>query len=74
MEENPCSICLENLENGNIRGMDCGHIFHANCIGTWTKKSDQCPMCRQYIGTDQTESPVSPILEMLVFLHFVSNI
>jgi len=27
----------------------CNHIYHSNCISTWFKKKNSCPMCRQRI-------------------------
>ena len=68
-----CSICFENIEEGSIYGTPCGHIYHAQCIQDWKVHSTKCPMCRQDTETDQTESPVSPILDALFVLNFFSN-
>lgn len=74
MTKNACSICLDNIEEGNIYGTPCGHVFHAKCISEWTKKHSSCPMCRERIGTYQKESPVSQVLDALLVLNFFSNI
>lgn len=30
-----CCICLETLENGNIKITECRHLFHELCINKW---------------------------------------
>jgi len=27
-EENPCTVCLGELETGSTSKLDCGHIYH----------------------------------------------
>jgi hypothetical protein len=41
MEE--CCICYETLYSGHK--LECGHLFHENCIEQC--KKDVCPLCRQ---------------------------
>lgn len=43
-----CFICLG---NGNKTCIDlyCSHRFHLNCIKTWAKESETCPLCRSFI-------------------------
>ena len=48
--ENKCSICLEsiNLENNTSYKLDCGHIFHTDCIVGWFRtqtSNGRCPLC-----------------------------
>lgn len=48
---NECSICYENIvENKKI--LKCGHIFHKNCIDSWTKINPICPYCRSFLAED----------------------
>ena len=44
-----CAICLEVLENDAIvRGLICGHVFHAVCLDPWLiKRRACCPMCKR---------------------------
>ena len=42
-----CSICLEEISMGaKTILLPCGHMFHSNCILTWLKKNNTCPLCR----------------------------
>ena len=48
-----CSICWENVENVETMAMTkCGvqpHVFHRQCINTWTQTSHTCPNCRAHL-------------------------
>ncbi|XVE85911.1 hypothetical protein DITRI_Ditri17bG0129600 [Diplodiscus trichospermus] len=42
-----CVICLEELKVGSYASqMPCSHMFHSNCIESWLKKKNNCPICR----------------------------
>ena len=42
-----CCICLDEIALGEKSTLlPCGHMFHSNCILTWLKKNNTCPMCR----------------------------
>ncbi|KAK9245858.1 hypothetical protein V1506DRAFT_536839 [Lipomyces tetrasporus] len=43
-----CAICLESLEDeDDVRGLTCGHAFHAACIDPWlTTRRACCPLCK----------------------------
>ena len=48
-----CNICLENFEVGNIlRVLECNHEFHENCIITWLKSNNTCPICRHELESN----------------------
>jgi hypothetical protein len=48
-----CNICLENFEVGNIlRILECNHEFHENCIITWLKSNNTCPICRHELESN----------------------
>ena len=51
MLENPgdsCAICIDTLEDDDdVRGLTCGHAFHASCIDPWlTSRRACCPLCK----------------------------
>ena len=42
-----CTICLETYNQGDlVKTIDCGHMFHQQCIDTWLISSLKCPLCR----------------------------
>ncbi|KAK6460764.1 hypothetical protein DFJ63DRAFT_315426 [Scheffersomyces coipomensis] len=44
-----CAICLEVLEDEDVvRGLICGHVYHAECVDPWLiKRRACCPMCKR---------------------------
>ena len=47
-EPDTCAICVDEFVNGDsIKTLQCGHIFHVNCIDEWLGKySSVCPLCK----------------------------
>lgn len=43
-----CAICIEMLEDDDeVRGLSCGHAFHAGCLDPWlTNRRACCPLCK----------------------------
>jgi hypothetical protein len=43
-----CAICLDTLEDDeDVRGLTCGHAFHASCLDPWlTGRRACCPLCK----------------------------
>lgn len=43
-----CAICIDALEDDDdVRGLTCGHAFHAACIDPWlTTRRACCPLCK----------------------------
>jgi len=42
-----CSVCYTNIKFGDIvRKLNCGHIFHQECVDKWLEEKLSCPLCR----------------------------
>ncbi|OMJ80826.1 hypothetical protein SteCoe_18828 [Stentor coeruleus] len=47
-EDEYCTICLEQFrKNTKIRQLDCGHIFHRECVDLWLRTNQYCCICKQ---------------------------
>ena len=46
-----CSVCMcDYVADEEILTLDCFHSYHAECIESWFKNQDWCPICRTKIG------------------------
>ncbi|CAN1226039.1 E3 ubiquitin-protein ligase RDUF1 [Linum grandiflorum] len=43
-----CTICLEEMGSGEGKAikLDCRHVYHENCLVSWLRASNCCPLCR----------------------------
>ncbi|XP_028902372.1 E3 ubiquitin-protein ligase TTC3 isoform X1 [Ornithorhynchus anatinus] len=48
-DEDPCIICHDELNQGVLCKLECGHQFHKQCIDPWLKEQNTCPTCRKHI-------------------------
>lgn len=59
-----CAICLDTLEDDDdVRGLTCGHAFHAACVDPWlTGRRACCPLCKAdyYIPKPRPEGEQDP--------------
>ena len=59
-----CAICLDNIEDDDdVRGLTCGHAFHASCLDPWlTSRRACCPLCKAdyYVPKPRPEGEVAP--------------
>ena len=46
-ENTECVICLEVFDVGDsITTLPCVHLFHTDCIKSWLKSNNHCPICK----------------------------
>ncbi|RMZ88418.1 hypothetical protein DV736_g4340, partial [Chaetothyriales sp. CBS 134916] len=43
-----CAICIDTIDDDDdVRGLHCGHAFHASCVDPWlTSRRACCPLCK----------------------------
>jgi hypothetical protein len=47
-EEQSCTICLGPLQEGmRVGSLSCHHDFHVDCLKTWLKRKNHCPLCNE---------------------------
>jgi Ring finger domain len=55
-EEPHCSICLCEYEEGDdMVKLPCGHLYHDECISSWTTNHVKCPLCNYDLETSARE-------------------
>ena len=48
-----CVICMEDFKNGDkSTNLPCLHMFHTNCIQSWLKTQNTCPICKFKLTQD----------------------
>lgn len=59
-----CAICLDSLDDDDdVRGLTCGHAFHAACVDPWlTSRRACCPLCKAdyYVPKPRPEGEQDP--------------
>jgi hypothetical protein len=52
-----CSICLCEYEDGErLVRLPCSHVYHDECVSSWTTNHVRCPLCNFDLETATTES------------------
>ena len=50
-EYDSCSICTDIYDKKeDVTVLNCGHIYHPNCIKEWGKYKPNCPICKTDIS------------------------
>lgn len=42
-----CSICLKPMLSKKPVKTECDHVFHLDCINSWKKINNSCPLCKK---------------------------
>ena len=44
-----CLVCLQPLQSDLVTPVNCGHVFHEDCLRDWHNKgnNDNCPICKR---------------------------
>ena len=51
VENLSCTVCLEDEEDRTEAiTLPCNHSFHVNCITSWLRTNNICPLCREDVG------------------------
>eukprot|EP00916_Digyalum_oweni_P017411 GHVL01028493.1.p1 GENE.GHVL01028493.1~~GHVL01028493.1.p1 ORF type:complete len:272 (+),score=22.66 GHVL01028493.1:127-942(+) len=46
----PCPICLMDvIQDDEVRLLNCGHVYHRECIDVWIFRKASCPTCKSVI-------------------------
>ena len=46
-----CIICLDVIDTAKdaVSALNCGHVFHQNCVTTWLQNKNSCPKCKKTV-------------------------
>lgn len=60
-----CAICIDTIEDDDdVRGLTCGHAFHAVCLDPWlTSRRACCPLCKADYYTPKPRPPAPEATE-----------
>ncbi|KAJ0918960.1 putative transcription factor C2H2 family [Helianthus annuus] len=53
-----CAVCKDNVVNNEgkvVKQLECGHMYHGECIVPWLGSRNSCPVCRFELPTDDPE-------------------
>ncbi|CAH1243465.1 TTC3 [Branchiostoma lanceolatum] len=45
-DESDCIICHDVMTPDTVCRLECGHLYHVDCIRKWLKQQSTCPTCR----------------------------
>ncbi|XP_076950264.1 E3 ubiquitin-protein ligase ATL4-like [Bidens hawaiensis] len=52
-----CAVCLSKFHGADLLRLLplCCHAFHAECIDTWLKSNQTCPLCRSSVNPNESD-------------------
>ncbi|XP_071710039.1 E3 ubiquitin-protein ligase CIP8-like [Rutidosis leptorrhynchoides] len=53
-----CAVCKDSVFNNEgkiVKQLECGHMYHGECIVPWLDERNTCPVCRFELPTDDLE-------------------
>jgi hypothetical protein len=60
-EKHECAICIHAFEPADdVLALQCMHLFHRGCVGTWLEQSETCPVCKLAVDPSQLKPPSQP--------------
>ena len=62
-KDDQCAVCFEST----INITSCGHIICEECICSWQKESNSCPVCRHTLDASRVIDDMDEFLPFLVF-------
>lgn len=56
--DDDCIICFQPLLDGHRVGVlpNCDHVFHTDCLKTWCRQRNACPLCQEPVAEAQYSS------------------
>lgn len=49
-----CIICQnEYIDDEILKILQCKHLFHPECLGTWLNKEKTCPVCKNEVDDEK---------------------
>lgn len=45
-----CVICIDTVNDTEMKHVRCGHSFHRKCCNNWLKVNNACPVCRTIVA------------------------
>jgi len=51
--QSTCAVCIADFEvTEELRGLECTHHFHKDCIDKWLGVSPSCPVCKREVNSE----------------------
>jgi len=62
-----CAVCIDCFEpDSEVRCLECGHVFHKECIDPWLVDHGTCPLCKVLVLQHATLPPPQRAVHVMV--------